>query len=331
MNGNEVQQALFQRVKAQLPEHLSLPEELASLLGVSADSAYRRIRGEKMMDLNELVLVCSRFKISLDSLLAGSKNAYLFHGELVNEKNYSFRDWLLSITGQLQLMLQGPAPELIFQAKDLPVFHFFQIPELAAFKYFFWQKSFMQFSAYEKRKFSQDEADPEIMALGRNVYLAYKSIPCSEIWTADIIHSTLRQISLYRQSGVFRDEKEASIIYDALLELVGHLESEAESACKFVYGEKAKLNDARYSLYINEVFIGDNAIYLTNGKKPFVYLNHTGINYIGTTDEQFCAHIENSFNHIMRKSTIISGVGEKERLRFFNLLRHEINTARASS
>lgn len=307
-----------------MPGHLSLPEEMAAFFGISVDSAYRRIRGEKLMDIGELLQLCRKYNLSFDKMFGANNSTYLFRGELVNEHSFHFKDWLISITQQMQRTLQGPAPELIFQAKDLPVFHFFQIPELATFKYFFWQKSFMQFSEYEKKKFSQDERNDEIMALGRNVYHSYKSIASMEIWTEDIIHSTLRQLTFYRQSGVFKNESEAMLIYDALLELIGHIEHEAEVAKKFVYNEPVAENDAAYSIYINEVLQGDNAIYLTNGVRPVVYLNHTGINYIGTTDEQFCSHIARSFSHIMRKSTLISGVGEKERLRFFNRLKQEI-------
>ena len=331
MEPAELQIKLFKEVKELLPAHLSLPDEMASLLGVSVDSAYRRIRGEKLMDVEELMRICQKFNLSFDKLVNVNHSAYLFRGELVNETSYQFKDWLFAIAQQMQRTLQGPAPELIFQAKDLPVFHFFQIPELATFKYFFWQKSFMQFSAYEKKKFSQDERNEEVMALGRNVYNAYKAIPCMEIWTEDIIHSTLRQLAFYRESGVFKSENEALLIYDSLLELIGHIETEAEVGKKFTYKEQVADNDAMYSIYINEVLLGDNAIYLSNGVRPIVYLNHTGINYIGTTDDQFCEHISRSFNHIMRKSTLISGVGEKDRLRFFNKLREEIQQARSGS
>ncbi|MEO7984730.1 MAG: helix-turn-helix domain-containing protein, partial [Bacteroidota bacterium] len=69
MENNEVQQQLFNILKENLPPHLSLVDELGSLLGLSADSVYRRIRGEKPIDLFELKKICEHYHLSLDQLL----------------------------------------------------------------------------------------------------------------------------------------------------------------------------------------------------------------------------------------------------------------------
>ncbi len=52
----ELQQQLFQHLKENLPAHLSLVDELCSLLNLSADSVYRRIRGEKPITLTHQAL-----------------------------------------------------------------------------------------------------------------------------------------------------------------------------------------------------------------------------------------------------------------------------------
>lgn len=47
MGSIELQQHFFDHIKERLPTHLSLVDEVAELLSISNDSAYRRIRGEK--------------------------------------------------------------------------------------------------------------------------------------------------------------------------------------------------------------------------------------------------------------------------------------------
>ena len=47
MNPASTQYLFFQQLKSQLPPHKALVDEVASLLGISNDSAYRRIRGDK--------------------------------------------------------------------------------------------------------------------------------------------------------------------------------------------------------------------------------------------------------------------------------------------
>ena len=45
-----LQSRFFQELKSIIPPYSSLVDEIAELLQVSMDSAYRRIRGEKLLD-----------------------------------------------------------------------------------------------------------------------------------------------------------------------------------------------------------------------------------------------------------------------------------------
>jgi len=56
MEATELQQIFFNHLKSALPAHVSIADELCDLLGISADSAYRRLRGEKPLTLYELKL-----------------------------------------------------------------------------------------------------------------------------------------------------------------------------------------------------------------------------------------------------------------------------------
>ncbi|MEE9462374.1 MAG: hypothetical protein V3V53_11120, partial [Bacteroidales bacterium] len=61
--GNEadIQMQLFQNIRDQIPDHVSFVDEIAELLEISNDSAYRRIRGEKALSLFEVKKLCQRF------------------------------------------------------------------------------------------------------------------------------------------------------------------------------------------------------------------------------------------------------------------------------
>ncbi len=51
MDARAIQQQLFKKIREQLPEHLSLADELSGLVGLSADSVYRRIRVKSRLTL----------------------------------------------------------------------------------------------------------------------------------------------------------------------------------------------------------------------------------------------------------------------------------------
>jgi hypothetical protein len=57
-----------------------------------------------------------------------------------------------------------------------------------------------------------------------------------------------------------------------------------------------------------------------------VYLNHTVLNVVMTKDPVFAEYTYQHCHNIMRKSTLISNVGEKERTKFFNSMREKVES-----
>src|SRR5204863_10152378 len=95
MENNQIQVMFFQFVKSKLPSHLSLVDELADLLEISIDSAYRRIRGEKIISLDEISKIASHFKLSVDQLLnLKASDAKMFTGNYVTPENFNFEMYL---------------------------------------------------------------------------------------------------------------------------------------------------------------------------------------------------------------------------------------------
>ena len=57
---------------------------------------------------------------------------------------------------------------------------------------------------------------------------------------------------------------------------------------------------------------------------------HTAINYMMTRDLAFCDNMYNYIQNLMRRSTKISEVSEKERARFFRKLHDRISSRKES-
>ncbi len=60
------------------------------------------------------------------------------------------------------------------------------------------------------------------------------------------------------------------------------------------------------------------------------YISHTTINFMLTKDEAFNTNMYNHIQNQMKRSTLISEVSEKERSRFFRLVREKIITRKKS-
>ena len=80
MNVNEMQQQIFQVIKIKLPAEASMADEVAKLLDISSDSAYRRMRSEKAITFDELFILATHYKISLDQLMNIETGGFLFQG-----------------------------------------------------------------------------------------------------------------------------------------------------------------------------------------------------------------------------------------------------------
>ena len=148
------QEFLFQRIKELLPPHASLVDMVAETLHISSDSAYRRIRGETPLVLDEARVLCQHFKISLDQLLNVKEGSTLFQNVRIDLKNYSYEKYLTDLVKQVKYINSFIHKEVIYLTKDMPLFHNFYYQPLIAFRYFFWMKTIMQNPDFRNREFT---------------------------------------------------------------------------------------------------------------------------------------------------------------------------------
>jgi hypothetical protein len=324
MDTNQTQQLFFNHIKSKLPPHLSFVDEVAALLNISNDSAYRRIRGEKPIGLDEVQMLCNKYHISLDQLLQIQSNTVIFSGNRLDSASFGLTQYLQDICNNLELFKLLEQPHLYYYNKDIPVFHYMQFPELSAFKFFFWKRTLIGYPEMARQQFTGEGSSSEILEVAKKIINHYIQIPSTEIWNEESVHITIRQIEFYRQSNVFANKHILLKVYLQLEELLNHIELQAEAGKKFLYNQSVSSGSAPYDIYINECLIGDNTIYVKGGERQVTFLNHNGLNFIATQDQSFCDYTFKNLNNIIRKSSHISVIGEKERSMFFNTLRGKI-------
>jgi hypothetical protein len=314
------QEFLFQRIKELLPPHTSLVDKVADILHVSSDSAYRRIRGETPVVLDEARELCAYFKISLDQILHVQGGTTLFQNVRIDLKNYSYEKYLADLTRQVNYIGSFIHKDVIYLTKDMPLSHNFYFKPLVAFKYFFWMKTIIQHPDFQNRKFTIDCIPPEVEKLCRDFVIAYNHLPSSEIWNTESINASILQIEFYRDSGYFASQEEIKIVYDALEETFLHLKHQAEFGCKFMPDENPETKKSNFHFYYNRVNLGDNTILVETDHTKTVFLNYDVLNYMYTRDEEFCEGIYADLQNLMKRSTLISQTSEKQRNIFFNIM-----------
>ncbi len=324
MDKNDLQQQFFKAIKAKLLPHQSMVDELQELLNMSADSAYRRIRGEKPLSIDEAKLLCNAYHISMDQFFAEGRNQTLFQGKFLNKDTFDFGAYLQNIQGLLQHVDSLSDKKIYIDTKDVPPFHYYQFPHLAAFKCYVGMQLMLQYDEQNKILFDHDELILPLLDTGKKIAELYSRIPSVEIWNLESINSTLRQIKFYYECGIIKNKQTVDKLYDELSLLITHIQSQTQRGKKFLYGNANSEHDAAYTVFVNGVFLGDNTMMLETPTETTVFITHGVLNFMSTTDEKFTNHSKNTFNNIMRKSSLISGVNELDRSRFFNNMQQRI-------
>jgi hypothetical protein len=247
-----------------------------------------------------------------------------FSSFLLHQKEQNFEKYLEAILHDLEHIAACQDKHIICLSKDLLFFYNFAFRSIFAFRNFFWMKSIVQHPDFVQKQFSADLLTPEIEKLGKQIILAYNSIPSFEIWNTECINSLISQVEYYKEAGYFKKPADADEIYNDLRELIDHLKLQAETGVKLMPGESSQLKKNNLMFFYNRLTLGDNSILVSANGKKSAYLNYEVLNYIVTHDEAFCNNLHTNMQALIKRSTILSNVSEKQRNIFFNILYKKI-------
>jgi transcriptional regulator with XRE-family HTH domain len=320
-----IQKEFLNRVKKNLPDHISLVDELAELLNVSNDSAYRRLRGETSLSFDELVILSRKFNVSVDSILGHTKEDKVsFRYNPINEIDLPFKQYFDALNTMLYNYSILDNTQLIYAAKEAK-FGLFHVPEIAAFKLFFWMKTSYDFEESKNKKFDFEEFKATFGKVISDIVKHYVKIPTIEIINEDYLNSTINQIRFYYDSGYFKSKAEAIMVCEKLKELITHNKREAELGFKFVIGDPEVGEEGNLMLYHNEILHSDNVISARVNEDYYCYLLINTINFMITGNQRFCKHTYEYLINLKNKSTLISVSSERERNKFFRNLIEKVD------
>ena len=323
MTGKSLQERFFNKIKGLVPPTTSFVDELAELLDLSTDSVYRRMRNETPLTIDEIAVLCKRYRVSLDvESDSTSDNVTFYYSKLKNTAD--FKAYLSRILFDMNEIKKASHKQITYAAIDIPIFHHFQFPQLASFKVFYWLRGVMNDPVLHGKKFDNELIDKELLEIGNEVYKSYCQIPTVEIWTNETINSQLEQIQYYWESGLFKSQEDALEICELTREEISLLQQQADCGSKMLDAEK-RTDDNNYMLYQSEIEIGNNAIVVDKGEAKGIYISCHTLNYMLTTQPRYCQETQEWFDNLIRKSQLISGVSEKQRYKFFKIALDKID------
>lgn len=307
-------QSLFlKRIEDLIGNSSSLVFEMSEILNISTDSAYRRMRGETLLSIDEIIKLCDRFNVSFDAFTRVESGLVTFAYSEMEGKTNNLLDYLKGVLKDLTSIVAIPDSHIIYACQDIPVFYHYNFSEIAAFKFFYWMRSIMNVNDANLSKFNPEVIDSEIFEVAKEIYSLYSKVPSTEIWTDTTMHSTLKQIEFYWDAGVFNSAAEAIAVCESLKQEILSIQHQAETSAKNS-SDSAK----KYELYYSEIEITNNCVLINLGFSKAVYLSHFSFYTMKTMNETYCKSTEDWLKSLIKKTTLISGVSEKIRFQFFN-------------
>lgn len=329
MDTKQLQQELFKHLKDSLPPHISLTDELCTLLNLSADSVYRRIRGEKPITLDELKMICEHYHVSLDQLLQLKNDSVLFEAPGISKDNVPFIDYMNGMLQQFRYFNSFKQAGIHYLCKDAPFWYFYLFPAMASFKTFFWAKTINNEPALADRSYSLKEFPfDDCFAIGKQILELHCKLNTVELWNLESIHSSINQIAYYRDAGIFKYREDLLAVVDAFIRMLDHLQAQAAKGVKFMPGTPDTAYKGKIDFYVNELILGSNTILLALDDQRISMVTYNVFSYLITRDQRFAEKAFDTFNILLSRSALISRSGEKERNRFFNTLRDKVNELR---
>lgn len=323
------QQQFLEQCKGK-EEGKNYANELAELLGVNPDAAYRRIRGTTPLTYPELQKVCEHYKVSFDSAMNYEGKTHPFEFiSMFDQNRFNMLTHVKETVAQLRFFKKADNCNMTLVAMDLPYFRQFGYSSLLRFKLFYWQGAVLNREGQQQKKFDPTYCDEAVESEMKHLYSLYHGIDSIELWTPESLDSTLKQIKYGLDAGFFASVEDAMQICDDLDDLITKLEREAVVSKKYFNGEHGE-ESAKFELYQSDILLGTNTVQVQCNDDLYTYIGFNSFNSLMSKSPSFSNECQRWIMQFRSKSTMLSDVSEKFRYQFFHALRSKINALRTA-
>lgn len=305
-----LQKQLLEKLKSELPKDISLNDAIATALDISYDAAHRRSSLKSKFSLDESVTLAKYYNLSIDRLfevtdkdiIAVEKTKPIHsEAELVTYFNNSY-------TSLLPLLNQKDC-NILYSAKDIPLFYTLGNDLLSRFKMYVWLK--LLDASLAQKSFETFSLKVETINAAKQLGALYENLNTTEIWDITTVNSTLKQIYFYFQAGHVSN-KTALQLCEELKILISKISG------------KINAGDQTFQLYYNELLLMNNNVLVTTPQQQSLFVPFTILSYYQTSDKITCQQAEEFLDKQLQSSKLLNKSGEREKQVFFNKIHSKI-------
>ncbi|WP_442264738.1 hypothetical protein ACSIGC_10300 [Tenacibaculum sp. ZS6-P6] len=311
--------SFFSLIKQKIPENISLIDEIASVLDINYDAAYRRVNNKTELSFKEALILAQHYKISLNSIYnIADEKSILVQKNSNLQSNKGLESFYIAANKAIQSFSKFKNPEILYAAKDIPLYY---LPKNSLLKKFrIYSTLTLPILKNERKELSLSEFSfsPNLIYESICFKNAFRKIKCSEIWNDATIDSALNQIYYCYKINLI-DQKEAIQLCRELKELIINIEKQAS--------EESWNDDLRveYKMYYSKLISLDNSILFKSKNFKSLLVPYIPISYLRIDDVYTCEEVSEFFNAKIQSSKKISGDAEVNRRIFFTSMYEKID------
>jgi hypothetical protein len=318
-----MQEQFIQHLKSQIPEDRSIIDEIADILNINYDAAYRRVNLKTNLTLSEAVVLSKHFKISLNKLYeVGSQHTIIAEKSPKINGVEGLEQYFKTSLENVHPLTKLKSASIIYSAKDIPLFYTLKDSFLTRYKIYVWLKFLNEDGRMSKVSFEDflktlpASLLESAFALGET----YNYIDITEFWNDNTINGTLQQVFYYYESGLLSKEM-ALLICKDLQQIVNHVEQQTIE--QTILDSK---NNAAYKLYKSDLLTMSNTIMVKTQHQKVFFTPFTVLTYFKIEHQETCNEMDRFFSKQMKNSKLLVTAGEKDRALFFNKMQQKIQT-----
>lgn len=317
-----MQEQFFAHLKKKSINNNSFVDEIASVLDIGYDAAYRRINNKTSLSLEEAVKLAKHYKISLNNLYqVGSQNTVLVEKSPIISNEAHLESYFSKSIENLTPLTKLKSASILYSAKDIPLFYTLKDSFITRYKIYVWLKLTNKEMTKSKISFDQfiDTIPKSLIEKAIQLGETYNFINITEFWNDNTINGTIQQIIYFYESQLL-SKTLALKICDDLEEIINHIEKQTIQQ-SIINSE----NNASYHLYKSDLLTMSNIIMVKTKHRKTFFVPYTVLEYLKIEHQDTCNIMDDFFNRQMTNSKLLVHSGEKDRTLFFNKMHQKIN------
>lgn len=320
-----MQEQFIKYLKGKSQNSTSFVDEIASVLDIGYDAAYRRINLKTNLTLEEGVKLAKHYKVSLNKLFEiGNTNTLIAELPPQPKDEAGLEMYFKASLNNVLPLTKIKGAEMIYSAKDIPFFHTLNDSYLTRYKMYVWLKDLN--TEMVKSKITFDDwmkTIPEsLLQSAYKVSEVYKYINITELWNDNTITGTLQQVLYYFEAGLVSKDM-ALQICDDIDKVIKHTEEQTIQQSLI----EAK-NKNSYHLYKCDLHMLTNTVMVKTPFQKVFFSPFTVLSYFKIEHQETCEMMYEFLQKQMSISKLLATAGERDRTLFFNTIHQKINNAR---